>query len=104
MVHKEKQNVFGNYSVDHSGVDAGWCDTKLAAQQELGLWPEWRTRFDIDHRDRSVADGTIVTSPIESWEDEYPVAATVFDVQQLRSQILNEGPSHEHESSGFKKY
>ena len=63
--NKEKQNVSGNYSIDHRGVDANRCNPGLAAQQGLGLWPKRRYRADIDYPDYSVFAGTIVMCPIK---------------------------------------
>ena len=58
--YKEKRNVIGNYSINHSGVDADRRDPNLATQQIVGLWPERRAWAGIDHSGHSVAAGTIV--------------------------------------------
>jgi hypothetical protein len=39
FIFQEKRNVIGNYSIDHSVVDADRCDSYLATQQGVGLWP-----------------------------------------------------------------
>ena len=54
----------GTILIDHGGVDADRCDSNLATQQVVGLWPERRHRAGIDHPVDSVADGTIVKCPI----------------------------------------
>jgi hypothetical protein len=55
-----EQNVDRNHSANHSGVNADRCDSKLAAQQIVGLWAERWSRADLDYIDHTVADGTIV--------------------------------------------
>jgi len=60
MKNKEKQNVIGNDSIDHCGVDADRRDSYLATQQGVGLWPEWSARAGIDNPAHSVTAGAIV--------------------------------------------
>jgi hypothetical protein len=55
-----EQNVDRNHSANHSGVNADRCDSKLAAQQIVGLWTERWSRAGLDYIDHSGADGTIV--------------------------------------------
>uniref|UniRef100_E6QT80 Uncharacterized protein n=1 Tax=mine drainage metagenome TaxID=410659 RepID=E6QT80_9ZZZZ len=50
-INKEKQNVTGNYFIDHCGVDAYRCISYLATQQIMGLWPERRGRTNIAYPD-----------------------------------------------------
>jgi len=55
--HKEKQNVIGNYIIDHCGIDADRGDSGLAKQQIVGLRPERRARAGIGHPAHPVAAG-----------------------------------------------
>ena len=47
-LNKEKRHDIGNCTVDRSGFTAARCDSNLAAQPWLGLWPEWASGRDLD--------------------------------------------------------
>lgn len=48
----------GNHTVDRSDFDVDWRDSKLAAQQGLGLRPEWCIGRSRHHLDCATAHGT----------------------------------------------
>lgn len=65
---KEARNVIGNHSVDRCAVYADRCDSYLATQQNLGLWPERWAGTDTDHPADSNFSGTVVTPANSSFE------------------------------------
>jgi hypothetical protein len=50
-----------NHTVDYFDLDIGRRTSKLAAQQELGLWTQWRYWANRAHHCGVVGDGTDLT-------------------------------------------
>lgn len=50
----------GNYLVGHPDTDVGRRDSDLAPQQRMGLRSERIAAGDIDNRDRTLIDGTLM--------------------------------------------
>ena len=60
----------------------------MAAQQDMGLRTERRAWAGIDHRDRAVVDGNIVTSSMHFVRRPL-VTATALDEEQPQDFILH---------------
>lgn len=53
-------NVVRNDTTHHPDINAGRRDTRLAAQQIVGIWAERWPRSDFADRDHLVVDGSFV--------------------------------------------